>query len=214
MLKREEITYLFLLKRGLPIPIAAWLVSNDAAITRWLEQRESGLLVGVALLLCALLHPRIQRGLIVTLSYGVAFLALRGAAHVFAYPAPISNTPVALLRGAFLLTAVALAVTGAIYESLEKRSVKGRRFYTGAGAIYFLDHGLIALFWAHSWQSLVLVFSGITCAIGAIFAERLAHSNTIEIDIPRVTIVETVTEKSVLRTEWHDTTEKRVPPPS
>lgn len=212
-MKRLELNYLLLLKRILPMLFAAWAVSHESDITLWIERRESALLVGVFLLLSALLHPRLQRGLIVTLSYGVAFLALREAFRVFQYPAPLAASPVAYTRSLLLLTSAVFAITGAIHESLQKRSIVGRRFYTGAGAIYFLDHGITALLWAHSWQSLVFVFSGITCAIGAIFAEKFALMGTIETEARTAVAAETLIEKTVCRTEWHDTTEELTIPP-
>lgn len=213
-MERPKVNFLLLLKRILPLLVAAWAVWNEEAITAWADSRESTLLVGVFVLLSALLHPRLQRGLIVTLSYGVAFLSLQEAFHIFQRPAPLSNPPIALLRGALLLCAFAFAVMGAIYESIQKRSPIGRRFYTGAGAIYFLDYGVIALVWGRSWQSLVMLLSGATCAIGAIFAEKLAPAATAERDAPLVTIVEAPIERAVRRTEWRDVTEEIAPPVS
>jgi hypothetical protein len=149
-------------------------VQHEAAITQWVRERESALIVGVFVLLSALLHPRLQRLLIVTLCYGVAFIAARDIFHVLDYPRPISCVTIASIRAGMLGSVAVLAFAGAVTESLKANTLLARRFYMAAAGFYFLDQGILQLIWRGSWQSAFLLTAGVLCGIGCIFARYLS----------------------------------------
>jgi hypothetical protein len=160
---------------GVIIPACAALlvVLLEPVFTAWMKGRESVLPLAMLLLLSALLHPRLRHLLIVTLCFGVAFLALRDALHVQLLPPMIDYDIIDEVRPAALLIVAGLAAIAAVIESLRPGTVWARRCYFGAAALYFTGIGIINYGWHGSWQSVMLCVTGVIALFGCLFAHRI-----------------------------------------
>jgi hypothetical protein len=184
--------------------LAVW---NENAIAQWVKERDSFLLVAVFAILAALLHPRLQRLLIVTLSYGVAFLALRDIYHLLDLPEPLSRTPIAAPRAILLGLIALLAIVGAIFEALKAGTLTARRIYTGAAALFFIEQGALYLYWQASWQAIVLLTTGVLCGLGCLFAPYIMLSQEPQpVQLPQGESEEReiLRQKLVQLCEWND----------
>lgn len=213
-LKKRHLVVLILIVPAILSLLAVW---NESAITLWVQERDSALVVGVFMFLATLLHQRLQRLLIVTLCYGVAFLALRDILHVMEMPAPLSTTPIISLRFVLLITIAIFASLGAVTEALKANTLTARRYYTGAAALYFLQQGALFLYWQGSWQSVVLLTTGVICGLGCYFARYLTLSPEPEPLVEEGTEeqeLEAIRHKLIALREWRDPDTEEVQSPA
>lgn len=219
MLKKRHLVVLLLVIPAILSFLAVW---NESAITQWVQERDSALIVGAFMLLATLLHQRLQRLLIVTLCYGVAFLALRDSAQVGQMPTALAIPPVIALRLVLLIVIAVFASMGAVTEALKANTLTARRYYTAAAALYFLQQGALFLYWQGSWQSVVLLTTGVICGLGCYYARYLTLAPEpeppVDEDTPEEEL-ESIRRKLIALKEWRDPdTEERepliLPPPT
>lgn len=194
-----------------PALLALCVVQLEPAFTAWTQGREAILPLSMLLLLSALLHPRLRRLLIVTLCYGVAFLALRDALHAQRLPPEMDYDIIAEARPAALILVAGLAAFAAVAETLRPGTTWARRCYFGAAALYFTGIGIINYGWHKSWQSLMLCATGLIALFGCLFAHRIV-ADEIEAETEETVNDEALqrereaAHRQVLRAkEWRDT---------
>jgi hypothetical protein len=201
-----------------PAVLALCAAKYEQVLTLWFKGRDSTLLVGLFLLFSAVLHPRLHRLLIVTLCYGVAFLAFRDAFWVLDYPEPVSAPLSAALRFVALSFVFALALGAAFMECLRPNTLKARRFSMGAAALYFCDQGVLNLVLHFSWQSLIFLTAGIISGVACLFAAQIIitdEENSSAFDVEERARVQAQERRLLSRSkEWSDHTETQEADPN
>lgn len=162
----------------IPALVAAVAVFCEPWLTEYTRGRAAVLPLTTLLLLTTLVHPRLRYLLMITLCYGVSFLALRdmGRLSQIPLPAPLNYDAWDILRALDLLTVAALSATAGVYEGWQPGTVWARRCYFGAAAGYFIGLGIVNFYRFGSWQSLLLGATGVTAAIGCVFAHRIMET--------------------------------------
>jgi hypothetical protein len=168
---------------GPPI-LAGFVVSNEAPLTALSRTHEAMLPLAVMLLMAALLQQRLRQFLVVTLCYGVAFLAIRDTSRVTQIPLPpaLNYDWVDALRPVGLWLVAALAVISAVAESIKPGAVWARRCYFGASGLYFAGVGLINYAANHSWRGIVLCVTGGMAFLGCLFAQQIVADEAVASD--------------------------------
>lgn len=151
----------------------------------------------------SLLHPRLRHMVIITLCYGVAFLALRDSAGSASWRPPFAIDPdlAETLRLTALLLVASLAGVAAITETVQPGTVWARRCYFGAAAMYFTGLGVLCFGSKGSWQAVVLCVTGATALFGCLFADRVVASEAEQEDEPEFSHTDTALQK--LRDDEH-----------
>jgi hypothetical protein len=201
-----------LISVGPPL-IALLAVWREPFLTAWAHKHEAVLPLGLFLLLLSLLHSRLRHLLVISLCYGVSFLALRDVFLVYGQPLPpqLDYDFIAASRPTALLLVSILAMIAAVVETIRPGSVWARRCYFGAAALYFIGTGVINFCFNHSWQSVMLAITGVTALFGCLYAHRIIASELQpeeeEAEISDVDLQQR-TEAAHLRAlqakEWHD----------
>jgi len=162
------------------------------------------------LLMAALLQQRLRQFLVVTLCYGVGFLAVRDTNRVLQIPLPpaLNYDWADALRPIGLWSVAALAAIAGVGESVKPGTVWARRCYFAASALYFTGVGMINYAANHSWRGVVLIFTGITALIGCLFAHRVVEAEVVvsDEDVPSDEVAQQKREeahRAALKTkEW------------
>ncbi len=195
-----------------PPVIALSAVLLEPIVTPWVRGRESVLPMVICLLLSSLLHPRIRTMLVSILCYGVAFLAIRDVVH-FRHqhlPPMLDYDFIEQIRPLGLIIAALLAMTAAVAETVRPGTVWARRCYFGAASLYFTGYGLVTYGWHGSWQSIVLMVTGIAAMVGCVFANRIvafeleAEDDADMDDTVSQRELEESHARSLRMKEWHD----------
>lgn len=201
-----------------PVIVAGFSVMNEARLSAWVGQREAVLPLAVIVLLLSLLSKRLRSLLILTLCYGVAFMAVRDIGRVGSQPLPqiINYDFLDRLRPAILLLIAGLAATAAFMETFNPGTVWARRCYFAAAALYFLGLGIIHIGKYGSWKAVLLCVTGVTAVFGCIFADRIVSAEQEEeeeeiSDAEVQGIVEAAHQRSLRAKEWHDPAETSGP---
>ena len=105
-----------------PVFAAGVSVLNETRLSGWVGQHQSVLPLAVIVLLLSLLSHRLRNLLILTLCYGVAFMAVRDIGRVGSQPLPqaINFDFIDHFRPAILLLIAGLAATAAFMETLNR----------------------------------------------------------------------------------------------
>lgn len=166
-----------------PAVLAFAAVYFEQAISAYARGRSAVLPLATLLLLSILLHPRLRYLLMITLCYGVSFLALRDVLFrsVPGLPPPLNYLEWEALKVIDLLIVAGLSATAALTETLRPGTVWARRCYFGAAGLYFFGMGLVSYFRFMSWQSLLLAVTGITALMGCVFAHRIVSTEAEEV---------------------------------
>jgi hypothetical protein len=169
--------------------------------------------LAVIVLLLSLLSHRLRSALILTLCYGVAFMAVRDIKRVESQPLPwfLNYDFLDHSRPAILLLIAGLSATAAFMETFHPGTVWARRCYFAAAALYFLGLGITHFREFHSWKAVLLCVTGVTAVFGCIFAERIvsAEQEDEEDDLSDEVVqglVEADHHRSLLAKEWHEPT--------
>ena len=165
-----------------PALLAFAALSVERYLGAWTRDRVAFLPLIMLLIGTSLLHPRLRRMFIISLCYGVAFLALRDSTNVSRWQLPFRLDPdvaETLVLAALLLVAI-LAGIAAIAETFTPDTIWARRCYFGAAALYFTGLGVAGFGARGSWQAVVLCITGITALLGCIFADRMVDSDPVE----------------------------------
>lgn len=194
-----------------PVLVAGFSVINEWRLSAWVGQHEAVLPLAVIVLLLSLLSHRLRNILILTLCYGVAFMAVRDIGRVGSQPLPqpINYDFLDQSRPAILMTIAGLSGTAAFMETFHPGTVWARRCYFGAAALYFLGLGIIHVGKYGSWKAVLLCVTGVTAIFGCIFAEHIVSAE-VEEDEDDVSdeVVQSLIEerhhRSLLAKEWHD----------
>jgi len=200
----------------IPVLVAYAAVANEYSLTDWASRRETALPVGICVLMAALLHPRFRHGLIITLCYGVAFMAIRDIGRVGHMPLPpsINYDFIDHARPAVLYMVAILSATAALAETFRPGEVWARRCYFGAAALYFTGLGIIHLSKYGSWQAIMLCVTGVTAIFGCVFAHTLVDTEEVVEAEEEVLSdeaiqmrVEEAHRRALREKEWHDSSE-------
>lgn len=161
-----------------PPLLAALAVLLEPWLTALTTGREATLPLVLFLVLASLLHPRMRTLMIITLCYGVAFMALRDAVTARAIPLPptLDYLVIDAARPVGLMLVAALAGAAAIGETLKPGTLWARRCYFGAAALYFIGTGIINYGWHGSWRGLLLCVTGAIALFGCFLAPRIIAS--------------------------------------
>lgn len=202
-----------------PPLLAAAAVLLEAPLTRAFNQREAMLPVLLLVLLSAILHPRLRALMIVTLCYGVAWLALRDAFFARSIPMPPDMDYLILdtARPVALGIIAGLALAAAIGETRQPGTVWARRCYFAAAGLYFLGIGLINIGWHSSWRGYLLLATGLIAVFGWLYAPRIVASEQEEIaeetpadDLQFQKERDDAHQRMLLTKEWRDPLESPV----
>lgn len=200
-----------LLNFVVPVLVAGVSVLNEIRISGWVGRHEAVLPLAVIVLLLSLLSVRLRSLLILTLCYGVAFMAVRDIGRVGSQPLPqaINFDFLDQSRPAILLLIAGLSATAAFMESFNPGTVWARRCYFGAAALYFIGLGIIHIGKYGSWKAVLLCVTGVTAIFGCIFADHIVSAE-IEEEEPDISdevvqgLVEAAHHRSLLANEWHE----------
>ena len=126
------------------------------------------------LLISSLVYARVRAILMISLCYGVGFLALRDVLvssrqHL---PPALDYDFVEYLRPALYLVITSLVTASAYFESVRPGQIWARRCYFGGAAGYFLTTGIVSMAGHRSWQGVLLIVSGCLALFGSITADR------------------------------------------
>ncbi len=201
-----------------PALVASICVRNEARLTVWVGSRESVLPLAVIVLLLSVFSKRLRHLLIITLCYGVAFMAIRDISRVGSQPLPqvLNFDFIDQSRPAILMLVAALSATAAFMETFKPGTVWARRCYFAASALYFLGLGIVHVGKYGSWKAVLLCFTGVTAIFGCIFADRIVSSEAaVEADdaVPELTdmelqeLREEAHRRTLLAKEWHGPSE-------
>jgi len=165
-----------------PLALAGIAVAIEPRLSGWVKGREAALPLIMVMLLSSLLHPRSRYVLVTTLCYAVAFLALRDIVRFDEVRLPpqleYEWAENAVTMG--LLLVAVLAGIAAVGETAQPGSVWARRCYFGAAGLYFTGVGFINFVWHSSWQSLVLIGTGLMAFIGCLVADQVVAGDIAE----------------------------------
>jgi len=194
-----------------PVVVAGICVLNETRLSMWAAQHEAVLPLAVIVLLLSLLSHRLRNVLVLTLCYGVAFMAVRDIGRVGSQPLPsaIDYDFLDHSRPAILLVIAGLSATAAFMETFHPGTVWARRCYFAAAALYFLGLGVIHVGKYGSWKAVLLIITGLTSVFGCIFAERIVSAE-IEEEEEEVSdevvqgLVEAAHQRSLRAKEWHE----------
>ncbi len=202
-----------------PAVIAVICVRNENSLTAWVGTRASVLPLAVIVLLFSVFSKRLRHLLIITLCFGVAFMAIRDIGRVGSQPLPqaLNFDFLDQSRPAILLLIAALSATAAFMETLAPGTVLARRCYFAAAALYFMGLGIIHVGKYGSWKAILLCVTGVTAIFGSIFADRIVSSEMeaeAEEEADEVSDAEMQMQreeahrKTLLAKEWHETPAK------
>jgi len=169
-----------------PPLVAAFAVWKEPLLTRLSRSHEAMLPLAIMLLLAALLHPRLRQYLVVTLCYGVGCLALHDEQRLARVPLPaaLNYDWVDAMRPIGLWLVAGLAAVSGMVETMKPGTVWARRCYFGAAGVYFTGLGFVNYLTFHSWQGVVLSFTGLAAFGGCIMAHRVAAAEAEEAEDP------------------------------
>ena len=173
MTLRRSIT-IFALKIA-PPAVAFVGVLHGNGLTVWANSHETTLLLILFALVGSLVHPQLRLLVITSLCYGVAFLA--GARDIF-LPLDLNRLRSGFwqhARMAALFIVSMLTLSSAIAESFSPGTVWARRCYFGGASLYFLGTGAVNYHFFHSWQSIMMIITGVSAGAGCIFAGKIVE---------------------------------------
>lgn len=196
----------------IPVFVAGFSVLNETRLSGWVGQHEAVLPLAVIVLLLSLLSRQLRSLLILTLCYGVAFMAVRDIGRVGSQPLPqaINYDFLDHTRPTILLLIACLSATAAFMETFQPGTVRARRCYFGAASLYFLGLGIIHVGKYGSWKAVLLVVTGVTAIFGCIFADRIVSAEQEEEEEEEVSDTEVQSEleavhrRNLRAKEWHD----------
>lgn len=157
-----------------PPTLACSVVMFEAILTGWMYGRGAALPIVMFIIGSALLNKSLRHFVVVTLCYGVSFLAIRDTLRIdkwnFALnlPPDIEETLVMIV----LLLVASLAGISGVMETLKPGTILAGRSYFAAAGIYFMGIGLNLYVEKQSWQAVVLIGTGVTAIIGCFFVDR------------------------------------------
>lgn len=196
---------------AVPPLLAGFVVSKEPLLTRLSQSHEAVLPLATMLLLAALLHPQLRHYLVVTLCYGVGCLALHDAQRVEQVPLPaaLNYDWVDGLRPIGLWLVAGLTAVSGLAETMKPGTIGARRCYFGAAGLYFSGLGIVNWLTFHSWQGVVLCFTGVTAFGGCIMADRVAAAEAMdEPEMPDDEILQqtrdTAHRAALQAKEWRD----------
>lgn len=169
---------------GASAAAAVAAVYYEPAFSSWSRGQITALPLVTLLLLSALVHPRLRHMLMITLCFGVSFLALRDIVCLSQtpLPSPLNYEEWEALHVINLLFVAVLSATAAVTETIRPGTVWARRCYFGAAGLYFFGFGIVTYFRHTSWQAIVMIGTGITAGIGCAFAHRIVATETVDSD--------------------------------
>lgn len=167
-----------------PPAFAFVAVHLEPVVAVWTKGRAAALPLIMLVIGTSLLNPKMRHLLIITLCYGVTFLALNDTIFHEKQWMLLTSLPhfidrdlaeTVILTG--LLIVAGLSAVAALGETLRPGTVWARRCYFGAAALYFGGQGINCFGPRGSWQALVFCVIGVMAAFGCFFADRIVSSD-------------------------------------
>lgn len=157
----------------LPLAVAFAVIRLEPLLTELVKSRPGVLPVAMFGLIGCLLIPRIRQIMIVTLCFGIMFLALQDAFGNPRLPAAIDYLILQRLYPVAWGALALLAFASGVAEALRPGDVWARRCYFGVAAVYLCGHGLFAFLRYPSVQSVILFTTGLFALAGVFLAARV-----------------------------------------
>ncbi len=157
----------------LPLAAAFAVIRLEPFLTELVKSRPGVLPVAMFGLIGCLLIPRVRQMMIVTLCFGIMFLALQDAFGNPRVPAALDYLIVERLYPLAWGALALLAFASGVAEALRPGEVWARRCYFGAAAVYLCGHGLLAFLRYPSIQSAILFATGLFALAGVFLAARI-----------------------------------------
>ncbi len=164
-----------------PPTIALLGVIFGNALTTWANDHEGTLLLTLFALVGSLVHPQLRYLVISTLCYGVAFFAARDMFFPFGLPPELRHNYQHVRMVALFIVSI-LALGAAITESISPGAVWARRCYFAGASLYFFGTGAINYHSFHSWQSIVMISTGVAAFAGSVFAHKIVEMEREDLD--------------------------------
>ena len=183
MTTRSTHSMSFLLMTVSAAGLAFTAVCIEPYLSKWSVARLEALPLATLLAVSILVHPRLRHLLMITLCYGVSFLALRDIVRLsnMWMPPQLRYESYEVGRNVALLAVAGLAATAGVVETRQQGTVWARRCYFGAACLYFLGLGVVNFLWHFSWQAVLLCGTGLTAGLGCIFADRIVATEAEEL---------------------------------
>ena len=163
--------------------LALAMVLIEPNLTYWIKDKPTVLPIILVLLLSCLVHPKTRQMLVISLCWGVCFLAFRDTFRTkqmnFGVPVSMYRTEdlkETIVMAAYM-TVASLAALAALGETYFQGSIWTKRCYFGAAALYFTGIGLNSLSGTITWQAIVLSVTGVTAIIGCIFTSDIISND-------------------------------------
>ncbi len=210
--RRTRIRRIVRILVGLAVPPAAALAAIHADPLVALVARRPGLLaLGMFTIAAAMLSARMRRWLLVTLAYGAAILAFKGALmRPSGLPIMENVNGLTVIIGAvypwaWVLLFLLAAFSGTL-EAVRPGTILAKRCLFAAGSLYLCGHGMAGMLDRPNAVSLVSLAVGIGSALGAVFVHRFSRPPYPEIegDIPTAEGLAYERRRALERSEWHD----------
>lgn len=207
-----------LLTKLLPPLLALAAVVREAALSAWVQNHETTLLLALFALVGSLLHPRLRYLMITTLCYGVSFLAVRDIyfSSEQLLPPLMDSHRLREIRTVLLMLIASLALFAAITESAKPGAILARRCYFGAAFLYFLSTGIVNFLISPAWQSIVMILTGIASLIGCCLAHRIValeredSTEDVDSDLVQQRRLQEAHLRRLRAKEWHDRSEPAI----
>jgi hypothetical protein len=196
-----------------PPTVAFIAVMHGARLTAWAGSHEATLLLTLFALVGSLVHPQLRLIVITSLCYGVAFLAARDIFLPLNLTGLRSDFAQHVRMSALFIVSV-LTLSSAVAESFSPGTVWARRCYFGGASLYFLGTGVINYHFSHSWQSILMIITGVAAAAGCAFAGQIVEMEREDaeegptIDDQPVESTHSAHVQALKAKEWHDPLEK------
>lgn len=196
-----------ILRLILPLTAAYAVIRLEPYLTELVRSRPGVLPVAMFGLVGCLLIPRIRQMMIVTLCFGIMFLALKDAFGNPRLPAAIDYLLLERLYPLAWGALALLACASGVAEALRPGEVWARRCYFGAAAVYLCGHGLLAFLRYPSVQSAILFTTGLFALAGVFLAARIVsreHEEEMEEDLRALAV--NIERRSMLTAarEWKE----------
>ncbi len=145
----------------------ALLVLKEQDITLLASERQAVFPIALFIFVAILLSPKMRHILIVSLSFGVGFLAIRDAEWHGPLPAILNTLLIRSVVYPFVWGMIAgLSLMAGAVESLSPGKSLARRCYFAAAALYFTGHGFMIEILRPSNEGLVMCVIGLLAFAG------------------------------------------------
>ncbi|MCL5283092.1 MAG: hypothetical protein M1330_00015 [Armatimonadetes bacterium] len=165
-IKSGDVVWHWLKLIAIMVPTAL-LVLKEQDIAILASERHAVFSIALFIFVAILLSPKMRHILIVSLSFGVGFLAIRDAEWHGPLPAILNTLLIRSVVYPFVWGSIAgLSLTAGAVESFSPGKPLTRRCYFAAAALYFTGHGFMIEILHPSNEGLVMCIIGLLAFVG------------------------------------------------